>query len=100
VQGRPVVSTNLGEFVLDSGAHGVIRFGVQAARMTQELITASGLLRVGTVSSQIDINGRTFWRGDAVAVPRSPEVGADGLLPLYVFKSVYVSNSARYVVLQ
>jgi hypothetical protein len=92
--------TSLGAFVLDSGAHDVIRFGVRPASVTQELITASGLLKVGTVSSRIDINGRTVWRGDAVAIPSSPEVGADGLLPLHMFKSVYISNSERYVVLQ
>jgi hypothetical protein len=99
-RGRPMITTSLGRFVLDSGAHGVIRFGVRGGNISQELVTASGILKVGTVSSRIEINGYTVWHGDAVAVPNSPESDADGLLPVQLFKSVYVSNSKRYVVLR
>jgi hypothetical protein len=99
-RGRPVITTSLGRFVLDSGAHGVIRFGVRSGNVSQELVTVSGILKVGTVASRIEINGYTVWHGDAVVIPNSPEGDADGLLPVQLFKSVYVSNSKRYVVLR
>ena len=99
VQGRPVVATNLGQLVLDSGAHFMVRFGVRAAEATHEMVTASGTTQVGTVFSKLVIAGRTLWRGDAIAVPRPAESGAEGLLPISVFKTVYVSNSENYVVL-
>jgi hypothetical protein len=99
IQGRPIVATSLGAFVLDSGVHDVVRFGVRASGKTREMITASGSASVGAVFSKIEIEGRTFWRGDAVALPHSPETGTDGLLPTGSFKTIYVSNSEGYVVL-
>jgi len=99
IGGRPVVTTSLGSLVLDSGAHYVTRFGVHASENTHELITASGSIQVGTVYSTLIIAQHTFWRGDAVALPRSLEGDADGLLPIAPFKSVYVSNSENYVAL-
>jgi hypothetical protein len=59
--------------------------------------TLSGTAQLGTVSSTLTIAVRTFWRGDAMVVPQSPEAGVDGLLPTSLFKSVYVSNSEGYV---
>ena len=35
IQGRPVVQTNLGPMVLDSGAHMMVRFGVEATHTTR-----------------------------------------------------------------
>ena len=98
-EGRPVLSTSLGWLVLDSGAHRMVRFGIEAVEMTQSLMTISGTVRVGTVFSRLLIDGRSFWDGDAVAVPRSAEAGSEGLLPTSLFKTVYVSNSEGYVVL-
>ena len=60
----------------------------------------TGSLKVGTVSRELVIEGRTIWRGEAVAVPRSPESSVVGLLPVSLFKSVYVCNSEGYVVLE
>jgi hypothetical protein len=99
VKGRPVVVTSLGRLVLDSGANYMTRFGVRAAEETLNMITATGSVKVGTVFSKLVIDGRAVWRGEAVAVPHSPETGTDGLLPMSLFKSVYVSNSEGYVVL-
>ena len=35
-----------------------------------------------------------------MAVPHTPQEDVDGLLPLSLFKSVYVNNSESYVVLK
>jgi hypothetical protein len=63
VEGRPVVVTNLGSLVVDSGVRQVIRFGVRGIGETREMITASGSARVNTLFSRLSIEGRTFWRG-------------------------------------
>ena len=48
-----------------------------------ELRTVAGTQRAGTVSVLLRIEGRMVWRGEAVAIPGSPqaEEGAAGLLP-------------------
>jgi hypothetical protein len=99
VQGRPVVSTSLGWLVVDSGAHLMVRFGLRAAEATHEMVTVSGTTRVGTVFSALVIDGRTLWRGNAIAVLHPAETGAAGLMPVSIFKAVYVSNSEGYIVL-
>jgi len=98
VNGRSVVSTSLGSLVLDSGAHYMIRFGVRGTEDNREIVSTTGSVRAGTIFSRLDIQSRTFWRGEAVAVPESPETGVQGLLPISPFKSIYVSNSENYVV--
>jgi hypothetical protein len=98
VYGRVVVPTSLGRMVLDSGIHRVTRFGVKGAEAVFQMTTMSGTVQLGSVPSSMMIGGRVFWRGDAVAVPKTAETGADGLLPTSLFKSVYVSNSEGYVV--
>jgi hypothetical protein len=45
------------------------------------------------------IGGRTFWHGDAVAIPRPADTGAAGLMPVSLFKAVYVCNSEGYLLL-
>ena len=99
-EARPVVPTSLGELVLDSGTRWVTLFGVKGTRATGELITMSGSLTIGMVARQLLIAGRSFWRGQALAVPRTVEPGAAGLLPVSLFKTVYFCNSERYVSLQ
>jgi hypothetical protein len=99
VSGRPVVSTSLGALVLDSGTHKVTLFGVAATVLTQGMTTMSGFLKVGTVSRKLLIDGRTVWHGEAVAIPRPAETGVAGLLPVSLFKAVYVCNSEKYLVL-
>ena len=99
VQGRAVVDTSLGPLVLDSGAHVMVRFGVESGQATAKMLTMSGTTDVGTVFSRLVFGDRTLWRGDAIAVPQTAEAGAAGLLPVGIFKSVYVCNSDRYIVL-
>ncbi len=62
--------------------------------------TATGGRFVGSVESGLAIDGRNIWSGDAVAIPEPDESGVAGLMPLGLFKAVYVSNSERYVVLE
>ena len=97
--GRPVVSTSLGSLVLDSGTATVTLFGRQATAMTHEMFTMTGTAKVGTVSGTLVIGGRTFWHGEAVAIPRPAETGAAGLMPVSLFKAVYVCNSEGYLLL-
>ena len=95
---RPVVSTSLGELVLDSGTRWVTLFGVQATRAIEgEVRTMAGSLRIGTVTRRLLIGGRAFWSGEALAVPHALEEGAQGLLPISLFNAVYFCNSEGYV---
>lgn len=98
----PPVSTSLGDLVLDSGAARLVLFGVEpdiALGGKNVLRTVAGSQEIGIVSSKaLIIEGRTFWRGDAVAIPKRAEQGVDGLLPLSLFKAIYVFNSEGYVV--
>ncbi len=96
-EARPLIATNLGSLVLDSGTAWVTLFGLEGANPAGEMTTLSGSLRVGTVARKLLIEGHTIWRGAALAVPHSPEPDAQGLLPVNLFKSVYFSNSGHYV---
>jgi hypothetical protein len=44
------------------------------------------------------IEAQRIWHGDAVVIPSRPELGVDGLLPLSLFKAIYVCNSESYVI--
>lgn len=101
-ESRPMISTSLGSLVLDSGTAWVTLFGLEGAGTAGTdtagvMTTLSGSLRVSTVARKLLIEGHAFWRGPALAVPHTAETGAQGLLPVSVFKSVYFSNSERYV---
>lgn len=96
---RPLVATSLGELVLDSGTQWVALFGVESSGARGDLVTMSGAQRVGTVVRKLLIEGRAFWSGQAVAVPQG-EAGAQGLLPVSLFKTVYFCNSEGYVSLE
>ena len=104
INGRMAVSTSLGDLVLDSGTDRLVLFGVQAdmgSAFKGELRTVTGSRQIGTVFTKpLVIEGRKVWCGDAVAIPNRPEPGVDGLLPLGLFKTVYVCNSEGYVVFE
>ncbi|MBZ5634565.1 MAG: retroviral-like aspartic protease family protein [Acidobacteriia bacterium] len=97
---RPLVNTSLGPFLLDSGADGVIVFGAGGGDVKYEMTTMSGSFIVGTITTKLLIDGRRFWHGEAVAVPRQEDVGVAGLLPISLFRSVYICNSEGYVVFE
>jgi len=46
------------------------------------------------------IEGRTIWRGEAVAIANRSEPGVDGLLPLSLFQAIYVCRSEGYVIFE
>jgi hypothetical protein len=94
----------LGALILDSGAERVVLFGVEpdtAATERGELRTVTGVRSIGMAFSKpLNIDGRKIWRGDAVAIPQRAEPGVEGLLPLRLFKAIYVCNSEGYLVFQ
>jgi hypothetical protein len=101
LNGRTAVATSLGELILDSGAGQLVLFGVDPDRDHRSYIrTVAGSGTAGIVSSTLVIEGRSFWRGDAVAIPNRREPGVAGLMPLSFFKTIYVCNSEGYVVFE
>jgi hypothetical protein len=104
INARPVVSTNLGDLALDSGAARLTLFGVRpdaGAGLKSELRTLAGSQKIGLVFGKpLVIEGRKIWDGDAVAIPSRPEPGVDGLLPVSLFRAVHVCNSEGYVVFE
>jgi hypothetical protein len=97
VDGRPAIATSLGTLLLDSGAHRLVLFNIATTSVTRELMTVTGSVQAGTAPRELRINGRVFWRGDVVGVA-STDLTIAGLLPVNLFKSVYINNSERYVV--
>lgn len=104
INARPVISTSLGDLALDSGAGQLVLYGVKpdvGTGLKGELRTLAGSQQIGMVSSKpLAINGRKIRSGDAVAIPTRPEPGVDGLLPLGLFRTIYVCNSEGYVVFE
>ncbi len=99
---RPVVSTNLGDLVLDSGAIRIILFGVDPGSGGRDSFvrTVAGSQTMGSVSKSLIIVGKVLWRGNAVAMPKGGEPGIAGLAPLSIFKAIYVCNSEGYLIFE
>jgi hypothetical protein len=76
VNGRLAVSTSLGDLILDSGASRLVLFGVEpdiGLGGKREWRTVAGSQEVGVISIKpLVIEGRTIWRGEAVAIPNRP----------------------------
>ncbi len=101
LNGRTAVSTSLGNLVLDSGADRLVLFGVGPDRRDKRYMrTSAGSEIVGVVYSRLIIEGRDIWQGDAVALPDRREPGVAGLMPLRLFRTIYVCNSEGYVVFE
>jgi len=103
ISGRPTVSTSLGEMVLDSGAPALVISGSKPGTTfgrTAEMRTTAGSEQVVLRPERLLIQGRAIWQGDAVAIRGQLDPGVDGLLPVRFFRSVYVCNSAGYVVFE
>ncbi|MDE3197783.1 MAG: hypothetical protein KGN84_15650, partial [Acidobacteriota bacterium] len=98
--GRAVVPTSLGPLVLDSGAEKVTLFNEASRGPVRTMFTMTGPVAVGMSVRRLAIGSRTFWRGEAVTLPRAVEEGPAGLMPVNLFRAVYVSNSAGYVILR
>jgi hypothetical protein len=101
LQGRTVVATNLGNLILDSGAARLVLFGVEALLDGQNLMrTMAGSGWVGFVPSRLTIEGQHIWRGQAVAIQKQEQPGIAGLMPIHLFRAVYVCNSEGYLVFE
>jgi hypothetical protein len=100
IHGQQAVSTSLGWLLLDSGTAWVVLFGIEAAPRTSDILTLAGSSKAGIVPHKpLIIEGRIIRYGELVAVHGDKETGVAGLLPVSLFKSVYVCNSEGYVVL-
>jgi len=101
LNGRAVFGTNLGDLVLDSGSARLVLFGVDAdSRNTVSFRTVAGSQMAGMRSSRLAIENRTMWRGDAVAISNPAEPGVAGLMPVGIFKAIYICNSKGYAVFE
>ena len=101
LNGRPVIATNLGNLVLDSGAARLILFGTQAdSEVNGYMKTLTSSQNIGTASRKLTIEGSDVWHGDAVTIPSRTEPGIAGLLPLSLFRAVYICNSKGYAVFE
>jgi predicted aspartyl protease len=96
VDGRPAVDTNLGRLLIDSGAHRLVLFNVAAPSSDYRLVTLGGSADAGLVLRELRIANREFWRGEAIGL-RSDRSDLAGLMPVDLFRSVYVSNSQGFV---
>lgn len=100
ISGRPAVFTSLGRLVLDSGADGVVLFrnahpGSVRVRSAAGFVEASPEVRSRTVW----IEGKEYRVRGGVEVGRPSGIHEDGLLPASTFRTVYVSNSEKFVIL-
>jgi hypothetical protein len=101
LRGRTLVATSLGDLILDSGTGQLVLFGetgTSGGQSYMRTLTGSGL--VGMIQSRLAIGGRSVWTGQAVALPKRGEPGVAGLLPIRLFRAVYVCNSEGYLVFQ
>jgi hypothetical protein len=98
LKARKIPADYFNHGLLDSGARQIILFGIEVARSTREMFTNAGSILVGTIQRSLLIDGHSFWQGDAVAVTRTAETEAAGLLPAAIFRRIYVCNSQGYVV--
>lgn len=99
MKGRIGLQTSAGKLILDSGVDLLVLFRAPDRGMTSQLVTASGTTDIrsaGTV--RLRLGDREYKRA-AIYAPGDFETNEKGLLPLSLFRSVFVSNSGGYVVL-
>lgn len=87
--------------VLDSGASRLVLWGIQAPGVSlsfTEMVAMNGRRSVSVLHiPHLVIGGHVLSGIDATMLPRPRRQAEDGLLPASLFRSVYVSNSDRYV---
>ncbi|HEY6304773.1 MAG TPA: retropepsin-like aspartic protease [Terriglobales bacterium] len=100
IDGRLTLVTNVGNLVLDSGTDTLVLFraGTSTTPASSRIRTANGSATVRSGSGlRIQIAGRDFRTNSFLIAPWS-DASEDGILPLGVFRAVYVSNSGGYIV--
>jgi len=99
IDGRMAIETSYGDLVLDSGTQALVLFHTPVSSAPGETIrTASGAGKVSMVQAvRVRIGARSY-RPAMAAVATNPAAPEDGLLPASLFGSIFVSNSAHYVI--
>jgi predicted aspartyl protease len=99
IDGRMAIQTSYGDLVLDSGTHALVLFHTPASSVPGGTIrTASG---AGAVSMMRDATvriGAKSYRPAMAVVAANPAAPEDGLLPASLFGSIFICNSAHYVI--
>src|ERR1035438_3546148 len=99
IDGRMAIQTSCGDLVLDSGTRALVLFHTPASSAPGRTIrTASGAVAVSMVQDATVRVGARFYRPAMTAVAANPAAPEDGLLPASLFGSIFVSNSAHYVI--
>lgn len=100
IDGCPVIETSEGNLVLDSGANVTVLYRARVPVSDGPTIrTASGAAAVARIENlRLGIAGRHYHPASAVSIPRALLKG-DGLLPVSLFRAIFISNSSKYVVL-
>ena len=100
--GVPAVSTNQGMLALDSGTEQVVLFGRDGAgsRQVRPLRTEAGFAAaVIDRNRPLVLGGRAIHYSGALVMKRPPRLSQNGVLPVSLFRTVYVCNSEGYLVL-
>jgi hypothetical protein len=100
IDGRLALVTDVGNLVLDSGTDTLVLFraGTSTSPASSRIRTANGSATVRSGSGlRIQIAGRDFRTNSFLIAPWS-DASEDGILPLGIFRAVYVSNSGGYIV--
>jgi hypothetical protein len=99
IDGRMAIQTSYGDLVMDSGTEALILFHTPASSAPGGTIrTASGAGAVSMVQDAMVRIGAKSYRPAMAAVVANPTAPEDGLLPASLFGSIFVSNSAHYVI--
>ncbi|MGA2150338.1 MAG: hypothetical protein ABSH49_35910 [Bryobacteraceae bacterium] len=99
IDGRMAIQTSCGDLVLDSGTQALVLFHTPASSAPDGTIrTASGAGAVSMVQDATVRIGAKSYRPAMAAVAANPAAPEDGLLPASLFGSIFVSNSAHYVI--
>jgi len=102
IDGRPAIEATVDgqhtELVLDSGTPALVLFERAAPRGSTMMFTNSGSARVEAGSSVVSVSPKYERRMKAVRVDSTERQA--GLLPLSSFRSVYISNSEGFAVIE
>jgi hypothetical protein len=102
INGRLAVSTRLGDLILDSGTARFVLYGVKphsSSGERREWRTVAGSQQGDMFYvKSLTIECQTIRLGETAAISNRDETGVDGLLPLRLFKALYVCNSEGYII--
>jgi hypothetical protein len=101
VNGRMAIPTSYGDLVLDSGTQTLLLFHTPAASARVGTIrTVSGAGAVWMVQDATVRVGARAYRPAIAASAANPAAPEDGLLPASLCGSIFICNSAHYVIVE